>query len=50
MILIKISKCDKEIAMKNLPSQIKGVTFHGKYYSREDIVTIREIINYSDEA
>jgi len=42
---MKISKRDKEIAMKNLPPQIKG-----KYYSREDILKIREKINYRDEA
>jgi len=50
MILMKISKRDKEIAMKNLPPQIKGVYFQGKYYSREDILKIREKINYRDEA
>ena len=47
---MKISKRDKEIAMKNLPPQIKGVYFQGKYYSRENILKIREKINYGDEA
>lgn len=47
---MKLSKRDKEIDMKNLPPQIKEVYFQGKYYSREDILKIREKIYYSDEA
>ena len=48
-MLMKLSKRDKEIAMKNLPPHVKGVTFQGKYYSREDILSIREKLNLKNK-